>query len=193
MQLQPLYNHINRFITLTPEEELLLASKIKVKKYLKNQFVVQNGDVCRLESFVLSGALKTYFIDEEGHEHIVALSVENWWVADMDSFINRMPAELNVQCVEPSVLVQISYEDLQYLYITIPKLERFFRLIIQNGFVAAQKRIISNHSLPAKDRYLSFAQKYPAIEQRFPQYMIASYLGITKEFLSKIRQQLQYK
>lgn len=191
MQLQALFDYINKFITLTPEEELLLASKIKVKKFLKNQLVVQNGEVCRFENFVLSGALKTFFIDEEGHEHIIALSIENWWVADMDSFVNREPAELNVQCIEPSTLAQISYEDLQYLYITIPKLERFFRLIIQNGFIAAQKRIITNHSLPAKERYLAFVQKYPAMEQRFPQYMIASYLGITKEFLSKIRQQLQ--
>lgn len=191
MQLQPLFNHINKFISLTEEEELLLSSKINTRKFLKNQFVVQNGDVCRFESFVISGALKTFFIDEEGHEHIVSLSIEDWWVSDMDSFISRQPAQLNVQCIEPSVLAQLSYEDLQYLYIAIPKLERFFRVIIQNGFIAAQKRIISNHSLPAKERYVAFVQRYPAIEQRVPQYMIASYLGITKEFLSKIRQQLQ--
>lgn len=190
MQLQPLFDHINKFISFTQEEELLLSSKITVRKFLKNQFVVQNGDVCRFESFVLSGALKTFFIDEEGHEHIVALSIEDWWVSDMDSFISRQPAQLNVQCIESSVLAQLSYEDLQYLYIAIPKMERFFRLIIQNGFIAAQKRIIGNHSLPAKERYAAFVQKYPAIEQRVPQYMIASYLGITKEFLSKIRQQL---
>jgi CRP-like cAMP-binding protein len=152
--------------------------------------VVQNGDVCKYENFVLSGCLKAFYIDNEGQEHVVMFAIENWWTSDLGSFITQMPADLNVQCLEDSELVQIHYNDLQQLYIDIPKLERFFRIIIQKAFVAAQKRIVNNFSQPAMDRYVQFREQYPKIEQRVPQYMIASYLGITKEFLSKIRSKL---
>ena len=117
-------------------------------------------------------------------------AIENWWTGDLGSFITQTPADYNIQSLENSVLTQIYYEDLEQLYIQIPKLERFFRIIIQKALVTSQKRIINNFSLPAKDRYLKFREQYPQIEQRVPQYMIASYLGITKEFLSKIRNQL---
>jgi CRP-like cAMP-binding protein len=190
VDLQPFLDHISRYIQLTPAEQSIFLSKVKLKKYLKGQFVVQDSDICRHESFVLSGCLKTFYLDNEGHEHIVMFAIEDWWTADLGSFITQTPADLNVQCLEDSELVQISYNDLQQLYIEIPKLERFFRIIIQNAFVAAQKRIMNNLSLPAKERYLQFREQYPKIEQRVPQYMIASYLGITKEFLSKIRTQL---
>jgi CRP-like cAMP-binding protein len=189
MDIKPFFDYIKQYIELTPEEESILLSKIKVKKYLKGQFVVQNGDVCKYENFVLSGCLKTFYIDNEGQEHIVMFAIENWWTADLGSFITQAPADLNVQCVENSELVQIHHNDLEQLYLDIPKLERFFRIIIQKAFVAAQQRIVRNFSLPAADRYIQFRQQYPKIEQRVPQYMIASYLGITKEFLSKIRSQ----
>jgi len=190
MDLQPFLDHISRYIQLTTGEQSVFLSKVKFRKYLKGQFVVQNGDICRQESFVLSGCLKTFYIDNDGHEHIVMFAIEDWWTADLGSFISQTPADLNVQCLEDSELIEISYNDLQQLYIEIPKLERFFRIIIQNAFVAAQKRIINNLSLPAMERYIRFRDQYPKIEQRVPQYMIASYLGITKEFLSKIRAQL---
>jgi len=190
MDLQPFLDHISRYIQLTTGEQSVFLSKVKFRKYLKGQFVVQNGDICRHESFVLSGCLKTFYIDNDGHEHTVMFAIEDWWTADLGSFISQTPADLNVQCLEDSELIQISYNDLQQLYIEIPKLERFFRIIIQNAFVAAQKRIINNLSLPAMERYIRFRDQYPKIEQRVPQYMIASYLGITKEFLSKIRAQL---
>ena len=117
-------------------------------------------------------------------------AIENWWTADLGSFIEQSPADYNVQCLEKSVLAQLSYDDLEQLYLQIPKLERFFRIIIQKAYVATQKRLINNLSLPAKERYLQFLDQYPLIEQRVPQYMIASYLGITKEYLSKIRSQI---
>ncbi|HKO81353.1 MAG TPA: Crp/Fnr family transcriptional regulator [Chitinophagaceae bacterium] len=190
MELKPLFNYIAQFVQLTSEEQSILESKVKIRKYLKGQFVVQNGDICKYENFVLSGCLKTFYIDNEGQEHIVMFAVENWWTADLSSFITQTPADYNIQCLENSVLAQIYYEDLEQLYVQIPKLERFFRIIIQKAYISSQKRIINNFSLPAKDRYVQFREKYPQIEQRVPQYMIASYLGITKEFLSKIRSQL---
>ena len=190
MELKPFFDYIAKFIPLTAEEQSILESKVKVRKYLKGQFVVQNGDTCKYENFVLSGCLKTFYIDNDGQEHIVMFAIENWWTGDLGSFITQTPADYNIQCLENSVLAQIYYEDLEQLYIQIPKLERFFRIIIQKALVTSQKRIINNFSLPAKDRYLKFREQYPQIEQRVPQYMIASYLGITKEFLSKIRNQL---
>lgn len=190
MELQPLFDYIAKYAPLTAEEQSLLASKFKTRKFLKGQFVVQEGDTCKYESFVLSGCLKTFYIDSEGQEHIVMFAVENWWTADLGSFISQTPADYNVQCLENSVLAQVRFEDLQQLYLNIPKMERFFRIIIEKAFVSSQKRVTQNFSLPAKERYLKFREQYPQIEQRVPQYMIASYLGITKEFLSKIRHQL---
>jgi len=190
VNLQPFLDHIGRYTQLTSDEQSVFLAKIKFRKYLKGQFVVQNGDICRYENFVLSGCLKAFYIDNEGHEHIVMFAIEDWWTSDLGSFITQTAADLNVQCLEDSELIQISYSDLQQLYIEIPKLERFFRIIIQNAFVAAQKRIVNNLSLPAMERYIQFRDQYPKIEQRVPQYMVASYLGITKEFLSKIRTQL---
>lgn len=190
MELKLLFDYIAKFTPLTEEEQSLLAAKVRIRKFLKGQFVVQNGDICQCENFVLSGSLKTFYIDNEGQEHIVMFAVENWWTADLGSFISQSPADFNVQCLENSVLAQIRFQDLQQLYLDIPKLERFFRIIIEKAFVSSQKRVVNNFSLPAKERYLQFREQYPQIEQRVPQYMIASYLGITKEFLSKIRNQL---
>ncbi len=186
----PFLNYIRQYVSLNPDEEALLLEKSRVKKYRKGQYVVQNGEICRYENFVLSGCLKTFYIDTEGQEHIVMFAIENWWTSDLGSFITQTAADLDVQCIEDTTLLQFSYDELEKLYVAIPKLERFFRLIIQKALVATLKRLVNNFSLPAKERYLRFREQYPQIEQRVPQYMIASYLGITKEFLSKIRSQL---
>ncbi|WP_271405611.1 Crp/Fnr family transcriptional regulator [Tenacibaculum soleae] len=183
-------NYIHKYIDLTSDEEALLLSKIVRRKYLKDQYIVQQGDVCKTECFILSGCTKTFYVDDEGQEHIVMFAIEDWWTSDMGSFITQTPADYNIQCIENTELFQISYDIIEELYIEIPKLERFFRKIIERALVASQKRIVSNFSLTAKERYLLFKETYPKIEQRVPQYMIASYLGITKEFLSKIKSQL---
>ncbi|WP_237274414.1 Crp/Fnr family transcriptional regulator [Tenacibaculum ovolyticum] len=190
MTTTPLLDYLNKYVSLTSDEETLLLSKIVHRKYLKDQYIVQQGDICRTECFILSGCTKTFYVDIEGQEHIVMFAIEDWWTSDMGSFITQTPADYNVQCIENTELIQISYETIEALYIEIPKLERFFRKIIERALVASQKRIIRNFSLTAKERYLIFKETYPKIEQRVPQYMIASYLGITKEFLSKIKSQL---
>ncbi len=190
MDCKPLIDYISRHVSLTDSEQALLCSKVQSRKYLKGQYVVQQGDICRFESFVLSGCLRTFSVDKNGKEHIAMFGIEDWWVGDLGSFIAQGPANYNVQCIENVELLQLSYEDLNYLYNKIPKLERFFRIIIQNAFIASEKRTLNNFKLTAKEKYLLFRKQYPLIEQRVPQYMIASYLGITKEFLSKIRQDL---
>lgn len=190
MNIEPLLKYISNYIDLTHNDIAILESKITVRKYLKGQYIVQQGDICKYECFVLSGCTKTFYIDKEGQEHILMFSIEDWWTSDMGSFITQTPADFNVQCLENSELVMFSYDIIEDLYRDIPKLERFFRQIIERAFVASQKRIVRNFSLSAKEQYLYFRDQYPLIEQRIPQYMIASYLGITKEFLSKIKSQL---
>lgn len=190
MHTTSLLNYIHKYINLTSDEEALLLSKIVRRKYLKDQYIVQQGDICKTECFILSGCTKTFYVDDEGQEHIVMFAIEDWWTSDMGSFITQTPADYNIQCIENTELFQISYDIIEELYIEIPKLERFFRKIIERALVASQKRVVSNFSLTAKERYLLFKETYPKIEQRVPQYMIASYLGITKEFLSKIKSQL---
>lgn len=175
---------------LTPNEINILLENIVHRKYLKGQYIVQQGDICRFESFVTKGCLKTFYTDNEGQEHIVLFAIENWWTADLGSFLTQKPADYNVQCIENTEVIQFSFEKMELLYQKIPKLERFFRIIIQKAFVASEKRIVRSFSLPAKERYIEFKNTYPQIEQRVPQYMIASYLGITKEFLSKIKSQI---
>lgn len=193
MDTQPLFKYIANHITLTPEEESQFLIRIQQRKYLKRQYVVQQGDICKYLSFVQSGCLRTFHIDKDGQEHIIRFALENWWTADLGSFITQTPADCNVQCLENTEVIQFSNENLQQLYSEIPKLERLFRIIFQNAFTASEKRVIRNFSLSAKECYLIFQEQYPQIEQRVPQYMVASYLGITKEFLSKIRNQLMHE
>lgn len=190
MEIESLLKYINRYIDLSEQEISILSEHVKIRDYLKGQFIVQQGDVCKYETYVISGCAKTFFIDQEGNEHVVMFAIENWWTADLGSFLTQQPADYNVQCLEKTKVAQFSLESLELLYAQIPKLERFFRIIIQNAFVASQKRVVRNLSLPAKERYLIFRKQYPDIEQRVPQYLIASYLGITKQFLSKIRAEL---
>ena len=190
MNVHQLFDYIAKYVDLSQEEKKILGSKVKFRSYLKGQYVVQQGDVCKYETFVLIGCLKTFYVDTEGQERIVMFAIENWWTSDLGSFINQTPADFNVQCLENSQVAQLSFEDLEQLYQDIPKLEHFFRIIIQKAFAASQKRIINGFSLSARERYLLFREQYPRLEQRVPQYMIASYLGMTAEFLSKIRSQL---
>ncbi len=193
MDATSLLENINKHIDLTEDETAELLSKLVYRKYLKGQYIVQQGDVCKHECFILSGCTKTFYMDANGQEHIVLFAIEDWWTSDMGSFISQTPADYNVQCIENTELIQFSYEVIEELYLKVPKLERFFRKIIEKALVASQKRIVRNFSLTAKERYLIFKELYPKIEQRIPQYMIASYLGITKEFLSKIKSELILK
>ena len=190
MNQTTLLNYINKYIHLTVEEEAILLSKVVHRNYLKDQYISQQGDICKSVNFIIAGCTKTFYIDLEGQEHIVMFSIEDWWTSDLGSFITQTPADFNVQCIERTTLIQFTYDNLEALYKEIPKLERLFRKIVERAFAASQKRIIRNFSLTAKERYQFFKKSNPEIDQRVPQYMIASYLGVTKEFLSKIKSQI---
>jgi CRP-like cAMP-binding protein len=190
MDPKALLAYINKYINLTAEEETILLSKVVLRNYLKDQYISQQGDICKSVNFIISGCTKTFYSDLEGQEHIVMFSIEDWWTSDLGSFITQTPADFNVQCIENTKLIQFTFDNLEALYKEIPKLERLFRKIVERAFAASQKRIIRNFSLTAKERYQIFKKSNPKIDQRVPQYMIASYLGITKEFLSKIKSQI---
>jgi CRP-like cAMP-binding protein len=191
--MQLLVDHINKFVQLNDEEIALLSDSVRRRRMKKRQFLLNIGDIEKVESFIIKGCLKTYFIDEKGEEHIVQFGVENWWIGDMYSFLTNTPSIYNIEALEESELLQVDHETLEMLYKRIPKLERYFRLLIQNAYIAATRRILGTMSKPAEERYLEFLQKYPDIEQRIPQYMVASYLGITPEFLSRIRRKFAGK
>jgi len=188
--IEPLLNYLKEFIELDREEIDLIRNYAMRRKYLKNQFILQQGDVCRHLNFVVTGCTKTFVVDLNGQEHVLHFSIENWWTSDLGSFVSQTPADFNVQCLEPTEVIQFGYEGLLLLYEKIPKLDKFFRMLLEKALVSSQKRIIRNFSLTAKEQYLAFKKQYPEIERRIPQYLIASYLGITKEFLSKIKSQL---
>jgi CRP-like cAMP-binding protein len=137
--------------------------------------------------------MRTYFIDSKGQEHIVQFAIEGWWISDLQSFILQAPATFNVQAIEDCELLELSYESLETLYERVPKMERYFRVITQRAFVSFQQRIVQNISMTAEERYLAFRSKYPKIELRIPQRLIASYLGISAEFLSKIKARLSQR
>jgi len=190
MNFDQILNYIKNYISLSEDEEAILKSKIGYRKYLKGQYIVQQGDICKETNFVITGCTKTFFVDDKGQEHIVLFGIENWWTSDMGSFITQMPADYNVLCLENTEVIQFYYHNQEELFDKIPKLERLFRKMLEKALVSSQKRIVRGFSLSAKEQYLNFKEEYPSIEQRVPQYMIASYLGISKEFLSKIKSQL---
>jgi CRP-like cAMP-binding protein len=182
--------YIKRYIELSKEEEEYFLSILKPRKYLKRQFVLQAGDECKHETYVVKGCLRAYFVDPSGDMHIVQFAIEDWWISDLGSFMTGEPATYNIDALEDTEVLQIERDQFNELFIKIPKFDRMYRLMLMKAFVAHQKRIVDNLCMPAKERYLSFIKKYRNIEQRVPQTQIASYLGITPEFLSQIRSKL---
>jgi len=191
MRSDLLITSLQQYIPLSERDQQLIIACLRERKVKKGQFLVHEGAVSRCTNFVNEGSVRTYFIDLNGQEHIVQFAIEGWWISDLNSFILQVPATFNVQAIEDSVILELPFESLELLYEQIPKLERYFRIVTQRAFVAFQQRIVQNISMTAEDRYLAFQQKYPKIELRIPQRLVASYLGISAEFLSKIKKRLK--
>jgi len=185
--------HIATHIQLNKTEADLAISLFQSKKIKKKSYLLKQGDICRTENFIVKGCFRVYGIDENGIEHIVMFGIENWWVSDLCSFLTQAPADYFIEALEDSEILQITKENLEKLYQTVPKFERFFRIILQNAFVAQQNRIRQNLSSSAEERYLDFIEKYPQVEQRVSQKQVAAYLGITPVFLSMLRRKLVKK
>ncbi len=191
MKTDLLIESIEKHVALSESDKKLIISCLRERKVKKGQFLVHEGAVSRCTNFVNEGSVRTYFIDMNGQEHIVQFAIEGWWISDLNSFIMQVPATFNVQAIEDCVILELPFESLEMLFEKVPKMERYFRVVTQRAFVAFQQRIVQNISMTAEDRYLAFQQKYPKIELRIPQKLVASYLGISAEFLSKIKKRLK--
>ncbi|HWV73687.1 MAG TPA: Crp/Fnr family transcriptional regulator, partial [Pseudosphingobacterium sp.] len=163
------------------------TSLLKEKKVAKKSMILREEQVCKEISFVQSGALRAFYMDQVGKESTIMFAIADWWVTDMFCFVNEQPAMLNIEAIEDSIILQLLKTDLDKLYIKVPKFERFFRIIMQNAYIREQLRVIQNLSLSANERYNLFLDKYPQIVKHVKQKQIASYLGITPEFLSMLR------
>jgi CRP-like cAMP-binding protein len=181
--------NISRHVALDPEEEKIFTSLLVHRSLRKRQYLLQAGDVSRYENFIVKGCLRAYTVDKKGDEHIVMFGIEGWWISDLYSFLTATPATQHIDALEDSEVLSIEKAELEKLYQRIPKFDRFFRILLQNAFVAHQQRVLAAISQTAEEQYLDFIKKYPALEQRIPQHQIASYLGITPETISRIRKQ----
>jgi CRP-like cAMP-binding protein len=187
-----LYQNIARYIDLSENEFKQFAEPFQYKKIKKREVVLKEGDYCLFEGFVLNGCFKIYYLNENGFEQTLYFAIDGWWITDLDSLINNVPSILNIEALEDSEVLFISKKDKTLLYETMPQIEKLFRMMNQQSSVALQRRILSLTGKTADKRYLEFLEKYPGLEQRLTQQQIASYLGITHEFLSKIRKKLLF-
>ena len=186
-QIEPLLGYFQKVIPLNNDEKQLVTDLFKPRLYRKRQFVLQEGDICNQFNFIVRGCLRMYKVDDKGNIHILHFASENWWLSDIGSFHERKPSELNIDSLEDTMVLQISYENLLSLYISANKFDRIFRVLIENSFVSLQNRLLQNISSTAEERYNSFMHTYSHLTQRIPQTQIALFLGITPEFLSRLR------
>ncbi|MCI5057805.1 MAG: Crp/Fnr family transcriptional regulator [Flavobacteriales bacterium] len=190
MNLQGLIDNIQRYISLEEREICALEDILESRTLRKKEFLLQPGQVCRSQFYVHKGLIRNYLIGEDGDEHTLQFACEDWFISDFNSYINQVAGSLFVQALEDSVVICLPYQKVEELCRVYPSFERFFRLVSQKAFAFSQKRILSNLGKSAEERYREFKDLYPNIEQRVPQYALASYLGMSSEFLSKIKNRL---
>jgi CRP-like cAMP-binding protein len=181
---------IRQQISITDEEFEYCKTLFIPKKLRKRQYLLQEGDVCRYTAFVEKGMLRTFTVDEKGNEPILQFSFEGWWIADLLSFFTEEPSIYNIEALENCELLLITQPSWNQLLEKVPAFERYFRILIQNNLIATQRRLMSSLSESAEEKYKKLIENFPDCLHRVPQHMIASYLGITPETLSRIRSQL---
>lgn len=186
-QIEPLLDYFQKVISLNSQEKQLVTELFKPRLYRKRQYVLQENDICNQCNFIVRGCLRMYKVDPGGNTHIIQFAAENGWIMDLGSFHERTPSELNIDALEDTMVLQISYDNLLLLYTKEPKFDRIFRVLIENSYVSLQKRLLQNISSTAEAKYLSFLHEYPHLTNRLPQTQIASFLGLTPEFLSRLR------
>ncbi|OYU80726.1 MAG: Crp/Fnr family transcriptional regulator [Flavobacterium sp. BFFFF1] len=184
---QPLIDHIRDRVSLTPEEIQEFMACFKVTKIKKRQFIIQPDFVAKYRNYVVNGAFRAYVVADEGEEHTIQFAVEDWWISDYSSYIYQQPASMFVMAMEDSTILQIDFESEQKLKAANPKFETFFRIMAERSFAGMQRRLIGNLTKTAEERFTEFEQQYPQIANRVPQYALASFLGMTTQYLSKLR------
>ncbi|MBC7451075.1 MAG: Crp/Fnr family transcriptional regulator [Cytophagales bacterium] len=187
MPFELILQNISRYITLTTEEKDFFTSLLHPKTVKRKQVHFKEGDICKDTTFVVAGCLRGYMVDKNGFEHVLSFAAPDWWIADMHSFISQQPGYMTIEALADTEVLLLSKTDQEILYKQVPKFERFFRILIEKSLVANQQRLIDNFSLTAEERYHNLCKRYPGMIESVPQKHIASYLGITPEFLSKLR------
>jgi CRP-like cAMP-binding protein len=187
--IEVLIDYIRSKSTIAEDDIDKIVAVAVIKKIRKRQYLLQAGDVWKYHAFVSSGCLRTYSIDEKDHEHIMTFSIENWWCGDRESLLSGEPARYNIDAVEDSEVVLFTQRNFEMLCREIPAFDQMINTILNKSFVTQQNRINAALSYTAEEKYLSFVKKYPEVARRVPQSMIASYLGMTPETLSRIRAQ----
>lgn len=182
-----LRSNIESRIAITDEEWNALILVMKPNSFKKREIVLKAGELCEYNTFIIKGCLRTFFTDEKGHDHIFQLGFEDWWSSDLMSYVTGEPANYTIEALEETNVLQIHRDDYQRILVSHPRFERFFRILMQNAYVAAQKRMVESMSYSAERRYLDLVKKYSFMEMRVAQHHIASYLGITPEALSRIK------
>lgn len=193
MDYSLILKNIAKHIKLDTEEAHYFTSLLKYKEVRRKDFLLKEGQLAKSINYVHSGALKAYYLDNESNENIIMLATDDWWVTDMYSYITNKPAMLYINAIEDSTIFQLGKKDFDNLFLRIPKFERFFRILMQNAYIREQLRVIQNLSMPAEERYILFLKKYPHLVQRVSQKQIASYLGVSPEFLSTVRKRMSKK
>ena len=182
-----------RHIALNDEEISYFTSLLSHKEVARKEFLLQAGNVAKHINFIHTGALKAYYLDVKSDENIIMLAVDDWWITDMYSFTSGNPAMQFISAIEDTAIFQLQKNDFDLLLVKIPAFERFFRILMQNAYIREQLRVIQNLSMPAEERYLNFLMKYPQLVQRVTQKQIASYIGVSPEFLSAMRKRMLKK
>lgn len=185
--------NIAKHISLTPEEQALFLSKTETHTYKAKTILLNVGEICRHSYFVNSGILRSFNINDNIVEHVLSFACEGWWMSDMYSYFSQKPGQLFIEVLEDAEVVSLSKENQEQLYLEVPKLERFFRILIENSLVANQERLLDNLSLTAEERFEKFCTKYGTLVYKVPQKQIASFIGVTPEFFSKMKARLLKK
>jgi CRP-like cAMP-binding protein len=193
MNIQPLIEHFKYYLPLGDEEIRELEKRASIRKVKRRQLILNEGDICMCYTFVIEGCFKMYKVDDSGKEHNLQFAVENGWIADLGSFYSEKPSELYIEAMENSVVIQIKKEDMLFFFTNYSKFDRNFRVLVENAFIEMQHRVLQNISSTAEERYLDFLEKHPKLFNRISNVQIASYIGVTPEFLSKIRNEITTK
>ena len=179
--------YFGRYVEFTDTEMNGIYSELKVRDFQKKEFLLKENTVCKYNYFIVKGVIRSYYIDEKGNEKITQFAIDNWWVTNMESFLKETPSTQYLQALEETTVLYLSKEALEKLYSKYPKLERLFRIITENMLIANLRKSDIFLQMRSKERYINFAKTFPDFMQRVPQYMIASYLEITPEYLSELR------
>nr|WP_293166910.1 Crp/Fnr family transcriptional regulator [Allomuricauda sp.] len=187
---KPLITHFETYLPFTADEKQLIESRVTHRKVKRREHIMKTGDICRHYTFVVKGILRLYVTDADGKEHNILFAGANEWIYDIKSFHDTSPGVSNIQAIESAEIIEIAQQDLYFLYNNIQKLNQIFKVITEEKYVELQNRVFHTISSTAQERYLSFLKHYPKLANRLPNTQIASYLGITPEFLSMVRKEM---